>query len=67
MQLDTRCRYACFQLYQRTGKELCITGVNVNMLRVDYFHPKTTPDFQIKKAVKLTVAIPGISLTHKLI
>ena len=39
----------------------------MNMLRVDYFHPKTTPDFQIKKTVKLTVAIPGISLTHKLI
>ena len=39
--------------------ELCITAVNVNMLSVEYFHPKTTPNMPVRLAVRMSMAIPG--------
>ncbi|RDD41320.1 Uncharacterized protein TrispH2_006474 [Trichoplax sp. H2] len=47
------------ELYKATGIELCITATNVNYLTVDYFHPKTTPDTPIYKAVRMSMALPG--------
>ena len=47
------------QLYQATGNELCITAVNVNMIRVEYFHQKTTPDVPVKLALRMSISIPG--------
>ena len=48
-----------FQLYDATGNELCITAVNVNMVDLEYFHPKTTPDGPINLALRMSVSIPG--------
>ena len=48
-----------FQLYDATGNELCITAVNVNMVDLEYFHPKTTPDVPINLALRMSVSIPG--------
>lgn len=45
------------------GIELCITAVNLNMLSVEYFHPKTSPNLPIKDAVRMSVSIPGASHT----
>ena len=47
------------KLYDKNGMELCITAVNVNMLAVEYFHPKTTPNFPIRMALRMSVSIPG--------
>ncbi|GAB1601352.1 uncharacterized protein LOC115217280 [Argonauta hians] len=48
------------QLYDLTNKELCIPVMNLNHLRADYFHPKTTPDFPIRRSVFLAISVPGI-------
>ena len=55
----------CFQLYDATGNELCITAVNVNMLSLEYFHPKTTPDIPINQALRMSVSIPGKQSGYK--
>ena len=47
------------QLYKKTGIELCVTAVNVNMLSVEYFHPKTSPNTSVKLAVRMSLSIPG--------
>ena len=49
------------QLYKKTGIELCVTAVNVNMLSVEYFHPKTTPNISVSLAVRMSLSIPGES------
>jgi len=54
------------QLHQVTGNELCITAVNVNMSRVEYFHPKTKPDVPIKLALRMSMSIPGVFKAVKL-
>lgn len=48
-----------FQLHKKTGKELCIVAVNVNRMKAEYFHPKTTPDVVIRQAVLMTISVPG--------
>jgi len=54
------------QLHQVTGNELCITAVNVNRSRVEYFHPKTKPDVPIKLALRMSMSIPGVFKAVKL-
>lgn len=53
-------KFSLFQLYDKTGKELCIPVMNLNLNKIEYFHPKTTPDFIVRRAVSLAVSIPGI-------
>lgn len=50
-----------FQLYEKTGKELCIVVLNLNRMREEYFHPKTTPSTSIRRAVQMSISIPGNS------
>ena len=53
--------YFCFQVFERFGKELCIVVTNLNQMSVEYFHPKTTPHTAIRRAVRMSVALPGQS------
>lgn len=48
------------EVYDRYGKELCIVVTNLNMMNAEYFHPKTTPDAQVRDAVRMSMAIPGL-------
>lgn len=48
-----------FQLYQTTGRELCIVVTNLSQMTSEYFHVKTTPNVPIVTAVKMSTAIPG--------
>ncbi|XP_029642782.1 uncharacterized protein LOC115217281 isoform X2 [Octopus sinensis] len=54
------------QLYDKIGHELCIPVMNLNQNKMEYFHPKTTPDFVIRRAVSLAMSIPGIYRPRKL-
>ena len=47
------------QVWERFGKELCIVVTNLNQMSVEYFHPKTTPNTPIRRAVRMSVALPG--------
>ena len=47
------------QLYDKTKTELCIMATNVNMMRPEYFHVKTTPNVSVKRAVRISMSIPG--------
>lgn len=33
---------------------------NLSHMSVEYFHPKTTPNIPVRKAVKMSMALPGI-------
>ena len=46
-------------MWERFGKELCIVVTNLNQMSVEYFHPKTTPHTPIRRAVRMSVALPG--------
>ena len=48
-----------FQLYEKTGKELCVVVTNLNHMTEEYCHVKTTPDMPIRLAVRMSMAIPG--------
>ncbi|KAK0061354.1 hypothetical protein Bpfe_009160 [Biomphalaria pfeifferi] len=47
-------------LYKERGIELCIVVTNVNRRREEYCHVKTTPDMPIRKALRMTIGIPGL-------
>lgn len=55
------------QVLDRYGKELCIVVTNLSQMTTEYFHPKTTPHVPIRKAVRMSMSIPGIFQTvrHK--
>lgn len=48
-----------FQLYEATGKELCIVVTNLNHMIEEYCHVKTTPNMPIRLAVRMSMSIPG--------
>ncbi|XP_048777511.2 uncharacterized protein LOC125681450 isoform X2 [Ostrea edulis] len=48
------------QLYKKTGKELCVVVTNVNNMEENYLHPKTTPKMPLRKAVRMSISIPGL-------
>ncbi|XP_061169991.1 uncharacterized protein LOC133179216, partial [Saccostrea echinata] len=48
------------QLYKKLGKELCIVATNLNDMEETYFHPKTTPKMSLRKAVRMSISLPGI-------
>nr|XP_034302817.1 uncharacterized protein LOC117681620 [Crassostrea gigas] len=47
-------------LYEKTGRELCVVVTNLTVLHEEYFHPKTTPNIPIRLAVRMSVALPGL-------
>ncbi len=55
--------FICFvsspQLYEKTGRELCIVVTNLTKMRSEYCHPKTTPDVPIRLAVRMSMSFPG--------
>ncbi|CAH1795631.1 unnamed protein product [Owenia fusiformis] len=48
------------ELYEKSGRELCIIVTNLTTMSVEYFHPKTTPDVSIALAVRMSAALPGM-------
>jgi len=48
------------EVLQRFGKELCIVVTNLNQMSVEYFHPKTTPNTPVRRAVRMSMALPGV-------
>ena len=62
MRKESLCyKYLHVQVYERFGKELCIVVTNLNQMSVEHFHPKTTPNTPIRRAVRMSVALPGKS------
>ncbi|XP_077864026.1 uncharacterized protein LOC144349247 [Saccoglossus kowalevskii] len=47
------------ELYNHTGKELCITVTNVSRRTTEYCHMKTTPNMAVRMAVRMSMSIPG--------
>jgi predicted acylesterase/phospholipase RssA len=47
------------QLYDMTGKELCVIITSLNSQNEEYCHPKITPDLKIRNAVRMSMSIPG--------
>ncbi|XP_056005230.1 uncharacterized protein LOC130050146 isoform X2 [Ostrea edulis] len=52
------------ELYDITGKELCVIITSLNSQTEEYCHPKTTPDLSIRKAVQMSMSIPGLFQTQ---
>jgi predicted acylesterase/phospholipase RssA len=48
------------ELYQLTGKTLIVTGSCLNTDKVEYFHWKTTPNFPVYKAVRISQNLPPV-------
>ncbi|CAH1246997.1 Hypp7805 [Branchiostoma lanceolatum] len=48
------------QLYEMTGKELCVVVSNLSDMTEEYCHVKTTPNLPIRKAVRMSMSIPGL-------
>ncbi|XP_078578103.1 uncharacterized protein LOC144863013 isoform X2 [Branchiostoma floridae x Branchiostoma japonicum] len=48
------------QLYEMTGKELCVVVSNLSDMTEEYCHVKTTPNLPIRKAVRMSISIPGL-------
>ncbi|EDO48969.1 predicted protein, partial [Nematostella vectensis] len=48
------------EVYERFGKELCIVVTNLNQMSAEYLHPKTTPNMPIRRAVRMSIALPGV-------
>lgn len=46
-------------LYEDTGKELCVVVTNLSLKMEEYCHVKTTPLLPIRAAVRMSMAIPG--------
>lgn len=46
------------ELYELTGRELCVVTMNVSQRTADYFHVKTTPTMMVHDAITMAVAYP---------
>ena len=46
------------ELYDKTGKDFYITGVNCYKKRTEYFSHIDTPDMVVLKAIRISIAIP---------
>ncbi|XP_055864211.1 uncharacterized protein LOC106069171 isoform X2 [Biomphalaria glabrata] len=49
-----------YDLYKERNMELCVVVTNLNQMRAEYCHIKTTPDMPIREALRMSMAIPGI-------
>ncbi|KAH9510389.1 hypothetical protein Btru_043024 [Bulinus truncatus] len=47
-------------LYKEKKMELCVVVTNLNQMRAEYCHIKTTPNMPIREALRMSMAIPGI-------
>lgn len=47
--------------------ELCVVVTNVNAMRAEYWHRKTTPDMSIREAVYMSLSLPGKRFTNKFV
>ncbi|XP_021371602.1 uncharacterized protein LOC110462095 [Mizuhopecten yessoensis] len=47
------------QVYKMFNKELCLVMINVNNMREEYCHPKTTPKMSVRLALRMSVSYPG--------
>ncbi|BFZ23956.1 hypothetical protein BsWGS_26995 [Bradybaena similaris] len=48
-----------FQLYKLRGVELCVVVTNLNHMKAEFCHPKTTPNMSIRLALRMSMSIPG--------
>ena len=46
------------ELYEKTKKELIITGVCINEKKCYYFSYKNTPDMNVIKSIRISTAVP---------
>ena len=46
------------QLYQQTGRELCISVSNVSRGQAEYCHVNTTPGLPIRRAIRASMSLP---------
>ncbi|XP_071495616.1 uncharacterized protein [Diadema antillarum] len=59
-------RKATFKdLYDQTGRELCVVVTNISSMMEEYCHVKTTPNMPIAVAVRMSTAIPGVFQPYK--
>ena len=49
-----------YDLYKERGVELCVVVTNLNLMKSEFCHPKTTPDMPIRVALRMSMAIPGM-------
>ena len=54
------------EIYDRYGKELVVTGTNVNRSTTRYFHWKKDPNMPVKIAIRISMSIPILFKTIKL-
>ncbi|XP_011672450.2 uncharacterized protein LOC100893728 [Strongylocentrotus purpuratus] len=47
-------------LYDKTGRELCVVVTNLSTMMEEYCHVKTTPDMPMRLAVRMSTSIPGV-------
>ncbi|XP_071476931.1 uncharacterized protein [Diadema antillarum] len=52
-------------LYDQTGRELCVVVTNISSMMEEYCHVKTTPNMPIALAVRMSTAIPGVFQPYK--
>lgn len=55
-----KCDYTFKELYELTGKQLILVGVNVNKQKPEYFCEKLTPNMSVIKAIKISTSFPFI-------
>ncbi|XP_061191396.1 uncharacterized protein LOC133199587 [Saccostrea echinata] len=48
------------ELYEKNGNELCIVVTNISTQIEEYCHVKTTPDMEIRQAVRMSMSIPVV-------
>lgn len=48
------------EIYERYGKELVVTGTCLNTSETHYYHYKKYPNMLVRKAVRISMSIPGI-------
>lgn len=46
------------ELYERTNKNLVITGTNLNIRKTEYFSHKNTPDMKVADALRISISLP---------
>jgi hypothetical protein len=48
-----------FKFYEKTGKEVCVVVTNINYVKDEYCHVKTTPDMPVRLAIRMSCSFPG--------
>ncbi|XP_041472796.1 uncharacterized protein LOC121422059 [Lytechinus variegatus] len=47
-------------LYDKTGRELCVVVTNLSTMMEEYCHVKTTPNMPLRAAIRMSTSIPGV-------